>query len=484
MKLKIAKPFFFILLFSLLKVVNIFAQQRPNIILIMADDQGWGETGYYNHPILKTPNLDKMAENGLRFDRFYAGAPVCSPTRASILTGRECVRSGVLTAGYALRKQEKVLPKALKNAGYATGHFGKWHLDGLRGPGVPILKEDSHSPGEFGFDTWLSVTNYFDINPVMSRGGDIEEFKGTSSDIIVAEALKFIENTITQQKPFFAVIWDGSPHSPFVAKEEDTKGFEELESKSRNHYGELVAFDRSLGTLRKRLRELNIAKNTIVWYCSDNGGLPDIMPETVGGLRGNKGDIWEGGIRVPSIIEWEGHIKPNITNFPGTTMDIFPTLLDILGMSDQYLLQPSDGISIKPLLQNQRLKVRGKSIPFIYQKSGALIDNEFKLATTNISQGTFELYNLKNDKTESKDISEENSKKFGQLKTEFMEWYESVQKSIAGMDYPEGKVNEDEPESHFWMDDHRYDDFKVEYGNRPEYSGAIKTTKKQSKNNE
>ena len=117
---------FCLLLFTVI-ITN--AQERPNIILIMTDDQGWGQTSYYNHPILKTPNLDKMAENGLRFDRFYAGAPVCSPTRASVLTGRACVRSGVPSHGHALRKQEKVLPVALKKAGYVTGMTGKWHLE-------------------------------------------------------------------------------------------------------------------------------------------------------------------------------------------------------------------------------------------------------------------------------------------------------------------------------------------------------------------
>jgi arylsulfatase A-like enzyme len=455
--------------------------EQPNIILIMTDDQGWGETGYYNHPVLKTPNIDKMAENGLRFERFYAGAPVCSPTRASVLTGRACVRSGVPTHGHALRKQEKVLPQALKNAGYATGHFGKWHLNGLRGPGVPVLKEDTHSPGEFGFDTWLSVTNFFDINPIMSRNGDFEEFKGTSSDIIVAEALKFIEFSIAEQKPFFAVIWDGSPHSPFVANDEDIKGFENLDNKSKNHYGEIVAFDRSLGTLRTRLRELDIAENTIIWYCSDNGGLPEIKPGTVGDLRGNKGDVWEGGIRVPGIIEWEGHIKPNITHFPASTMDIFPTILDILGMSTDNMLQPVDGISLKPFIQNEKVKMRNKPIPFKFQKNGALIDNDLKLVVTNVGQGSFELYDLQQDRSESTDISKDKPQQFEELKTKFMLWHESAQKSIDGLDYPEGKVNDDEPVTHFWVDDPRYEMFIEKYGDRSEYSGTVKQKKAKNK---
>lgn len=458
-----------------LYALNLYAKsEHPNIILIMTDDQGWGETGYYNHPVLKTPNLDKMAENGLRFNRFYAGAPVCSPTRASVLTGRSCIRSGVPSHGHALRKQEKVLPRALKKEGYITGHFGKWHLNGIRGPGVPIYEDDTHSPGEFGFDTWLSVSNFFDIDPVMSRNGDFEEFKGTSSDIIVDEALKFIESAIESQKSFFAVIWDGSPHAPFIAKEEDMNGFENLDDKSRKHYGELVAFDRSLGKLRSRLKELNIADNTIIWYCSDNGGLPGIVPETVGGLRGNKGDVWEGGIRVPCIIEWEGHIKPDITNFPATTMDIFPTIADILNIPHSAFLEPVDGLSIKPLIENKKKKVRKKPIPFIFQGKGALVDNDFKLVATDIKNETFELFDLKTDKTESVDISKENVKKYEQLKKKFLEWNISINNSIMGLDYPEKTVNKDEPVTHFWKDDPKYKSFIEEYGNRPEYSGTLK----------
>lgn len=184
----------------------------PNVVLVMADDQGWGQTGYYNHPVLKTPHLDAMAKAGLRFDRFYAGGPVCSPTRATVLTGRTHDRTGVFDHGYALRKQEKPLAVAMKKAGYATGHFGKWHLNGLRGPGVPIFGNDSHGPGGFGFDEWVSVTNFFDREPLMSRNGKFEDFMGDSSEIVVDEALKFIGAKVKAKKPFFAVLWYGTPH--------------------------------------------------------------------------------------------------------------------------------------------------------------------------------------------------------------------------------------------------------------------------------
>ncbi len=150
------------------------AANQPNIIFVMADDMGWGETGYRGHPVLKTPNLDAMAASGLRFERFYAGGPVCSPTRASVMTGRTHDRTGVLSHGYGLRLQERTIAQALQQAGYVTGHFGKWHLNGHRGPGAPILKDDPRHPGVFGFDEWVSVSNFYDINPLMSRQGTIE----------------------------------------------------------------------------------------------------------------------------------------------------------------------------------------------------------------------------------------------------------------------------------------------------------------------
>ena len=459
---------FILSLFSCTENVD---DESPNIILIMTDDQGWGQTGYYDHPVLKTPNLDAMAENGLRFERFYAAAPVCSPTRASILTGRTNDRTGVVDHGYALRKQEKTLAVALQKAGYATGHFGKWHLNGLRGPGVPIFKDDSHSPGKFGFDHWLTVTNFFDIDPLMSENGSFIDLKGNSSEIIVKKALEFIKEKTSQNLPFFAVIWDGSPHDPFLASEKDRDNFKDLDKQSQHHYGELVAFDRSLGVLRKTLKDLGLQNNTILWYCSDNGGLRNISPPSVGGLRGYKTTIWEGGLRVPAIIEWPKMIKPKVTNYPASTMDIFPTIADILNLPDTDLLKPIDGITLKPIFKND-LSNRDKRIPFRYKDQGALIDNNFKLVVTSIDKEKFELYDLEKDFSESIDLSSENPLIFNQMKIDYLKWSESIDSSQVGMDYPEGKVLNN-PERHFWMNDDRYKPYLKEWINRPEYRDRI-----------
>jgi len=446
--------------------------KNPNIILIMTDDQGWGETGYYNHPVLKTPNLDAMANNGIRFDRFYASAPVCSPTRASVLTGRSNDRTGVYQHGFALRTQEKTITQLLKKIGYSTGHFGKWHLNGLRGPGVPILKEDEHNPGEFGFDHWVSTTNFFDINPLMSDKGNFIDFKGSSSKVIFNEAIKFIKTNNTSNTPFFAVIWDGSPHDPWIASEEDKDDFENLDSKSQNHYGELVAFDRNLGVFRGELKKMGISKNTIVWFCSDNGGLKKIQPETVGGLKGFKGSVWEGGIRVPAIIEWPSIIKHKITSFPASTMDIFPTIAEIVGLTESDIQGPIDGISLLSIF-NSNINKRNLPIPFRIDDKGALIDNNFKLVATSREELKFELYDLQADPKEINDISSVNRDKFQELITSYLNWNNSVDNSVEGKDYKEGYLFS-QPERHFWMKDDRYFPYMDELIKRPEYEKRIK----------
>ena len=460
-----------LLMLALISCQNISQNHRPNIVLIMTDDQGWGQTGYYNHSVLETPNLDAMASNGIRFDRFYAAAPVCSPTRASVLTGRSNNRTGVLQHGYALNQQEKTIAETLKNVGYSTAHFGKWHLNGLRGPGVPILIEDSHSPGKFGFDHWLTVTNFFDIDPLMSENGFFIDLKGDSSDIIVREALKFIEEKSKESEPSFTVIWDGSPHDPFLASDEDRIKFQHLDESSQNHYGELVAFDRSLGLLRKRLQELDLADNTLIWYCSDNGGLSKIKPNTVGGLRGSKGTVYEGGLRVPGIIEWPAVIDPKVSSFPASTMDIFPTIVDILGLPKDNLLNPIDGISLMPIFRNEIGK-RIKKIPFRYKDQGVLLDNNYKLIATSVKENEFVLFNLENDPIEAQNIAQEKPLLFDQMKTEFKKWNQTVESSMLGKDYPEGKVLKN-PKSHFWMKDDRYKPFLEEWSKRPEYRDRI-----------
>ncbi|MCM8537294.1 MAG: sulfatase-like hydrolase/transferase [Lentisphaeraceae bacterium] len=471
------------LIFSFFLSLSSFAE-KPNIVLVMTDDQGWGQTGYMNHPLLKTPNLNAMAANGLRFNRFYAAAPVCSPTRASVFTGRANDRTGVYAHGYAIRLEEKTLPQALKKAGYATGHFGKWHLDGLRGPGIPVLADDPHSPGAIGFDEWLTVTNFFDLNPVMGRKGTFEEFKGDSSEIIVDEALKFIKTQKEANKPSFTVIWYGSPHNPFHALDKDIEPFKNLKDKNaQKHHAEIRAMDRSVGTLRKALRDMGIADNTIIWFNSDNGGLKskEVELDSVGGLRGNKGTMYEGGLRVPGIIEWPAKIQARITDYPASTMDIMPTILDLLDLSSENMLSVVDGASIKPLLTKE-VGPRQKPITFHYHKNqAAIIDNNYKILQLNTSKDKYELYDLAKDPNETKNLFNENSEISKKLKAQLKSFTVSVGKSIAGSDYPNG-IEFKQATRKFWYESEHYKEYFEDFWKRPEYKNWKKKYENYLKN--
>jgi len=420
--------------------------RRPNIVLCMTDDQGWGDTSYNGHPLLKTPVLDEMAGRGMRFDRFYAAAPVCSPTRGSVLTGRHPNRFGCFTHGRPIRKEEVTIAQALKRTGYTTGHFGKWHLNGKRGPGKPIPATDPLNPGAVGFDEWFSVSNFFDLNTSFSRNGETVATEGDGSDVIVEEALKFIGTAAKVNKPFMAVVWYGSPHNPHRALPADRAPYAK-KGKYGNYYGELAAVDRSMGRLRAGLRDLGIANNTLVWFCSDNGGAAG--PLSTGKLRGSKGSLWEGGIRVPGLIEWPERIRnPFRTDVPCSTMDIYPTLVDLLGVEVPEQPLPIDGISLVPLMDG-RMRERAKPIPFwVYGRGGrsgdghaALIDSHFKLHLhpyARKKQGKLPdvlLYDLSKDAVEARDLAAAEPDKVQSMRRHLEEWQVSVKRSLAREDY-------------------------------------------------
>ncbi len=445
------------------------AAARPNLVLVMTDDQGWGQTGYRNHPVLKTPHLDAMAANGLRFERFYAGAPNCSPSRSTVMTGRSNDRTGVADHGFPLRLQERTIAQALREAGYATGHFGKWHLSGFSGTGAPIPQEDERNPGAFGFETWLSASNFFDRNPVLSRNGTFEEFEGDSSEILVAEALKFIGASTEAGKPSFTVIWYGSPHSPFSAGEADLAHFLGLDETSRKHHGELVAMDRSVGALRAGLRGFGIAENTLVWFNSDNGGLPEVKPDSVGGLRGFKNSVYEGGLRVPGIIEWPAGIAtPRVTDFPAGTVDMFPTLAAVAGLPESALPAVRDGISLAPLFEKDPPR-RERPLGFRHRGRAAWIDGTWKLVTQQYDGGSFELYDLAKDPREALDLAPSEPETLARLVAEFTEWNAGVTASAAGRDYPEDRVTDAVTRRQSWSESELYRRRLEPWKDRPEF---------------
>ena len=433
--------------------------QRPNVVLVMADDQGWGDTGYNGHPELKTPNLDVLAKSGLRLDRFYAAHCNCSPTRGSVMTGRHPDRYGTFHPGAPMRAQELTVAHVLQSAGYATGHFGKWHLNGKNGDknttdgnGRAILASDPLSPGKMGFDEWVSADNYFDLDPVLGRNGVPEKFHGDGSDVTTDEALKFIRRQAGAGKPFLAVVWFGSPHVPHQALPADKAAYSTLPEEEQNYYGEVAAVDRSVGRLRAALRELKVADNTIFWYCSDNGGHEG--PKSTGYLRGQKGTLWEGGLRVPGIVEWPARItNPFVCGTPCSTLDIYPTVLEATGVMAQKQVQPLDGISLIPLFERKN-ETRSNPIPF-WNHAGkqpghaALLDWPYKLHTNPVAESKKKkgkvgeafpavlLYDVSKDPKETTDLAAQEPERVAKMTATLEAWKASVEKSLIGADYGE-----------------------------------------------
>ena len=440
----------------------------------MADDQGWGDMAYNGHPVLKTPNFDAMAGEALRFDRFYAAAPVCSPTRGSVMTGRHPNRFGCFKWGHTLRPQEITVAEALKTAGYVTGHFGKWHLGSVR-KGSPV------NPGASGFDEWLSAPNFFDNDPILSREGVAVQMEGESSMVTVDAAIEFIRKHARSPQPFLAVVWFGSPHGPHRAIERDRALYADQKENIRDFYGEITGMDRAFGKLRAELRTLGIRENTILWYCSDNGGLQTVST----GGRGKKGQVYEGGLRVPAILEWPARFTGHrATSVPCNTSDIYPTLLDIVGVSMENQ-PPLDGVSLTALIDG-RMKTRPKPIGFwdhptggistpsakwmaellAAQKAGDEVGDRSRLRMDageikkQYPEDTFpghsawldwpwklhriqgknekvqwELYNLADDSREQNNALAQNSDKTASMKSQLEAWLKSVVRSLNGKDY-------------------------------------------------
>ena len=365
-------------LIAALFIASVAPASQPNIVLLMGDDHGWEETGYHGHPHVKTPVLDEMAAKGLRMENFYAGHPSCSPTRASFMTGRHPNRMGTFAPGWSFRPEEITSAQILRKAGYQCAHFGKWHLGAVKG-------ESPVSPGAMGFHEWLSHDNFFELNPSLSRnGGPPEVFNGEGSEVVIQEAIKFIDHAQKDDKPFFTVVWFGSPHEPYSGLPADLALYDDLPAKYktkkvkltsnetggpvtrpqgevlRERYAEITAMDRAIGMMRKHLADKGLRENTLLFYCGDNGTSADgslVTPH-----RGVKGEVYDGGVLVPGLIEWPARIpKPRATNVRATTTDLLPTLCAIVGqpLADR----PIDGIDLTPLIDD-KMTARPKPLYF------------------------------------------------------------------------------------------------------------------------
>ena len=375
---------------------------RPNVVIILADDQGWGDLSINGNFNLSTPRIDSLAKDGALLERFYV-CPVCSPTRAEFLTGRYHPRGGVhgvSTGGERLNLDEKTIGDTFKAAGYATGAFGKWH-NGTQYP---------YHPNARGFDEYYGFCSghwgsYF--GPPLEHNGKLVQGKGFITDDLTDHALEFIARN--QQRPFFCYVPFNTPHSPMQVPDRFYARFAkaELKLRARNPGQEDVAFTRAalamcenidwnVGRILDRLNDLKLADRTIVLYFSDNG--PNSWRWN-GGMKGRKGSTDEGGVRAPFLVRWPGHI-PAGTRIPqiAGAIDLLPTLSDLAGIQIASS-KPLDGISLKPLLLRAKYDWPDRMIFSHWNGKVSLRTQRYRLDDGN------GLFDLEADPSQDRDIS-------------------------------------------------------------------------------
>ena len=463
----------FTFLIWVLPLVFLMGAQRPNIILCMTDDQGWGDTGYNGHPDLKTPHLDQMHREGVTFSRFYSAAAMCSPTRGSCYTGRHPYRYGITYAMKGmLEPQEVTITSLLKKQGYRTGHFGKWHLGTLSRKKGDQKRWGSYlknpvryycPPWERDIDvcfvaeskvpTWNPL---IDPGPITKKekskslgitkpyGNDyfagpdlkiVENTDGDSSRVIMDRAIDFMREATSNKEPFFAVIWFHAPHSPVVGGANYLKLYEQYPEHTRHYYACLTAMDEQLGRMRRELDELGVGRDTMLWFCSDNGPARQGSPRHVGSaknLKGFKLSIHEGGIRVPGLMVWPAKIRePRQVNTPCFTTDYFPTILDAL---DLQLPEGRiyDGTSLLPFVLGEKTK-RQKPLGFLNKegKEAAWMEHQYKLIE---DRKSVQLYDMTTDPGEENNLALEKPEITSRLQRDLKKWKDGVMADLAAID--------------------------------------------------
>lgn len=417
------------------------AEQKPNLILFLADDLGYGDLACYGHPIIKTPHLDAFAKQGVRLTQCYSASAVCSPSRSALLTGRTPHRNGVYTwiaegSEVHLPRTEVTLPALLKANGYATCHVGKWHLNGA------FNKATQPQPNDHGYDWWMATQNNAapnHKNPTnfVRNGKEVGPLEGFSAPLVVDDAITWLTNHRPKDKPFFLAVWTHEPHLPIESDPQYQKLYEKLEDPNlRQHHGNVTQLDAAFGKLMKALDDQKLADTTCVFFTSDNGpegdGLKNRTRGSTGGLRGRKRSMYEGGIRVPGIARWPGHIKPGSTSdVPVIGSDVFPTLLGIAGVKVPAN-RTLDGVDVLPILTGKGAVER--PVPLYWRLRMApppfrvaLRVGDWKLLATE-ELDRFELYNLQTDPKETKDLKEQEKERFEAMKKQLQTVHAEIEK--------------------------------------------------------
>lgn len=394
-------------------------QNHPNVVLILTDDQGWGDLGIHGNDKISTPNIDQFAAKGAQFDRFYV-SPLCAPTRASLLTGRYYLRTGTSWVSKGLENmhsEETTLAELFKSQGYKTGAFGKWH-NGAHYP---------EHPNRQGFDAFIGFcaghwNNYF--NTTLEHNGEPYPTEGYITDVLTDEAMKFIEQNSKDQ--FFCYIPFNAPHGPFQVPDQYFDKYKSMgfNDKDATIYGMCENIDDNVRRILDKIHELNLDENTIIIFMTDNGPNGERYN---GGMRGIKGSIHEGGVRVPCFMNWKGKIEPKSINTIAAHIDMLPTLAHLCNLKLPESVQ-LDGQDLSPLLLanhgvlKERFYFTKKSTEFIIP-DGALRNDQYRLV---IDNGDTMLFDMNADPGEKNDLSASKKGLKDSLSIAYGSWFQDI----------------------------------------------------------
>lgn len=420
-------------------------RQRPNILLVLADDLGYGDLGCYGG-VARTPNLDRFAKEGVRFTNCYSGAPNCSPSRSALMTGRTPTRLGVhnwipMMSPMHLRKEEITIASLLRKAGYATCHSGKWHMNGLFNlPGQP-------QPNDHGFDYWFSaqnnaLPNHHNPYNFVRNGIPVGPLEGYSAQLVAREAVQWLKNVRDPAKPFFQFVCFHEPHEPIATDARFRAPYGSQPPSFAAYQGSIAQMDAGFGELMAALESGGLRENTLVFFTSDNGpAITNVHPHgSAGPLRDKKGSVYEGGIRVPGMARWPGKTPAGlVSDEPVWGPDFLPSVCDITGIrepADRRI----DGTSFAPALEGRPIARRSPLYWHFNQSHAkpkvAMRIGDWKILATltgpelgptgaitaaaqqaikTAELDRFELYNLRDDVSEKHDLSATESARLQEL---------------------------------------------------------------------
>jgi len=415
------------------------SRRRPNIVMIMADDLGYGDLSSYGAEDLKTPHIDNLVAAGMQFDNFYANCPVCSPTRASLLTGRYpdlvgvpgVIRTHLRNNWGYLAPQAVLLPKLLKRAGYHTAIVGKWHL-GLQSPNIPNERGFDHFHGYLGdmMDDYYNHRRH-GINYMRLNNKEIDP-KGHATDLFSQWAIDYIKQRAGSKRPFFLYLAYNAPHTPIQPPKDWLEKVKKRENNINDRRAKLVALiehmDDGIGKVIASLKKNGLDENTLIIFTSDNGGQLNVGANN-GPLRAGKQDMYEGGIRVPMCAVWPGEIKAGSrSQCVSLTMDLFATICEAAGVAVDHEV---DGRTILPTLLGKRQPAEDRFLFWVRREGGgyggrayyAARYSDFKLVQNSPFE-PMQLYNLKDDPQEQKPLERKNqmyNKLFSALRNHIIE---------------------------------------------------------------